>query len=530
MKKLLLTLTLISILLPAQAGYRTSPNQNPTQTKSSNFQVSAWLPTSWDISAAQLSWNQNNYLIDEINPIWFKMCINDQNQITQNLGAGNPNWLQKFHQAGVKIIPLVSNSSNNTCLSWILKNKTERQKHISDLISLVDQFDFDGLDIDYEKVKASDKDLFTIFISELSSKLHAKNKILSIAVHPKKSDSENWSGPGGQDWAKLAPLVDQFKIMAYDAHWLSGQPGPIAPLPWIRQILEYAKTKISPEKTWLGVPFYSYDWPVDQNGNRVPGAYSRSHQKITQDLCLKYDCQKTWLPNEGTTLIKYQSKYDNHPHQIFYENHKSLSPKLDLVSEFGLAGISIWKLGNEDPQNWQIISQKQNKTTHSKIFQDCQNTSEICQAANSLFSQNILVGDGKNFHPNLPLSRAQLLKIAFAANQIIPTQIAQDQFLDVKSDSWFHPFVNHAKTQNWISGYPDQTFRPFKEISKSESLKIILEIGGFHPQISDSDWAAPFWQKAQSQNLINPNWLQSQNQSLTRGEAALILSRFLDLD
>ena len=36
----------------------------------------------------------------------------------------------------------------------------------------------------------------------------------------------------------------------------------VAPLPNVRQVVEYALTEIPASKIWLGVPLYGYDWPL----------------------------------------------------------------------------------------------------------------------------------------------------------------------------------------------------------------------------------------------------------------------------
>ncbi len=432
---------------PIEASYRRTPfeDEKPPVTEKLEktagsaraWQVAGWLPTSWDVKYAQQSWEQNQHLLDEINPIWYKMCVGDKNEITKNHGAESEEWLRRFREAGVRIVPMIGNSSNTECLSRVLKFDEERAQHIRDLLAKVDEFGYDGIDIDYEKVDANDRDLFTIFIAELAQKLHERDKILAIAVHPQKTGQEDWDGPGGQDWERLGGLVDEFKIMAYDHHWLSGQPGTIAPLPWVREIVEYARETVPLSKIFLGVPFYGYDWPIDDEGRRVRGSSSRSWRKIQNYLCKKYNCEQIWLAQDKTPLIKYFSEYDHHQHLLYYENARSLSHRLDLVREYGLGGIAIWRMGSEDPDNWKMIAEKlRNQYRHT--FDDCREIwferllalgrgekiaePELitqCHSANKLHERKILAGDGQgNFLPRVPLSRAQLLKIAFVAHAV----------------------------------------------------------------------------------------------------------------
>ena len=51
-----------------------------------------------------------------------------------------------------------------------------------------------------------------------------------------------WSGPQAQDWQRLGAAVDFFKIMTYDFHYSTSEPGPIAPLAWVDEVLDFAAT------------------------------------------------------------------------------------------------------------------------------------------------------------------------------------------------------------------------------------------------------------------------------------------------
>ena len=40
------------------------------------------------------------------------------------------------------------------------------------------------------------------------------------------------------------------------------------------------------------------------------------------------------------------------------EEERSIGEKMDLVRQYGLAGVACWKLGFEKPEIWEIISGK----------------------------------------------------------------------------------------------------------------------------------------------------------------------------
>ncbi|MBC7758079.1 MAG: hypothetical protein H7069_04435, partial [Phormidesmis sp. FL-bin-119] len=43
---------------------------------------------------------------------------------------------------------------------------------------------------------------------------------------------------------------------------------------------------------------------------------------------------------------------------LFIEDAQSLKPKLDLLKKYNLRGISVWVLGGEDPEGWEVLKRE----------------------------------------------------------------------------------------------------------------------------------------------------------------------------
>lgn len=130
-----------------------------------------------------------------------------------------------------------------------------------------------------------------------------------------------------------------------------------------------------------------------------------------------------------------------------------------------------------------------------------------------LNDHNVISGypDG-TFQPNKTVNRAELLKILVGGKGIIPTiEEYNNCFPDVTTE-WFAPFVCYAKAQEWVGGYPDGTFRPAKEVSKVEAIKMLVNSQGYslEEQVSESmfddtdssAWYAPFIKVAKDKGLL----------------------------
>ena len=132
--------------------------------------------------------------------------------------------------------------------------------HVTAIVALVQRNQYAGIDLDYENLHAADRQAFSTFVTRLAHALHAKGKVLSVAVFAKTTNAGTDPRNVAQDYAAIGRAADQVRLMAYDYHWESSAPGPVAPISWVRAVLRYAKTQIPASKIILGVPLYGYDW------------------------------------------------------------------------------------------------------------------------------------------------------------------------------------------------------------------------------------------------------------------------------
>ena len=135
--------------------------------------------------------------------------------------------------------------------------------------------------------------------------------------------------------------------MTYDYHWRGGGPGPIAPLSWVRSVAEYGRSVVPAQKLQLGIAFYGYNWGPGED------AISMTWNDI-QALIEQHKPEVNLAARSADGPIEESwFRYGNRT--VWYSDHRSLEPKLRLVDEFDLAGIAIWRLGDEDPGNWEVV-------------------------------------------------------------------------------------------------------------------------------------------------------------------------------
>jgi len=221
-------------------------------------------------------------------------------------------------------------------LHTLLSSPNRRANLINQLYNRVQNSNYDGVNIDFEFISASDSDYFTTFLRELKNRL-GPNKELSVAVFARTS-SDNWST--GYDYQSIGEIADRIVVMSYDYCYSTSAAGPVAPLWWVNDVVDYMlhTAQIPPAKLLLGVATYGYNWGSGQNGttvtlvklNSLRNNYQVNEYFDTASMSPYY----TYTDGNGLT------------HKIWLENERSLAEKLKVAVNNNLGGISFWRIGN----------------------------------------------------------------------------------------------------------------------------------------------------------------------------------------
>ncbi len=358
-------LTLIALSLIRMEEFKNkkvksiAPSNSPTDSSlRAEFFIKASIPY-WDQENAFNVFQNNVRIISYINLFWYYLGENGEIK-KYEYGSENKNIISFAHTHNVKVSAVLTNLPEYAGATWdsdrVIESISEkkRQKHIENIVDKLDQLNFDGVIIDYESVNSQAKDEFTIFIKELSKLLHKNNKILTVVLHPKTGNNIPEEEIGRfQDWSALPKYADQLQIMGYSEHSDTDSPGPIASTPWVGKILAYAKgQKVPLEKVFLGIPLYGYDWDKNTDASGKDLTYGE-----VEKLLSKYGAHEKWDQQNNSPYFTYVK--NNHTHEVWFENSKSIEKKIELAKNAGLAGVTFWRLGEEDPKIWSMLEQIQ---------------------------------------------------------------------------------------------------------------------------------------------------------------------------
>ena len=263
--------------------------------------------------------------------------------------------LRRLRAAHMPIVPTLANVTQGAfayqAVGRILHTPSLLRAHVAAIAALVRQQGYAGIDIDYENLRAADRQAFSGFVTSLAAALHAEGKTLSVAVFAKITDAGYDQRNIAQDYAAIGRAADEVRLMCYDYHWATSPPGPVAPIWWVRGVIRYAKSQIPASKIILGVPLYGYDWVSGPGHHGSTVSWLRAFQ-----LATSHKARPRFDPASQTPWFGYTDR-SGRQHEVWFENTQSSTAKFAAAQGSGIGGAYLWMYGYEETSTWPALRQ-----------------------------------------------------------------------------------------------------------------------------------------------------------------------------
>ena len=322
---------------------------------SDSLGIRAGFYVNWDAAQSFSSLQRNVKHLNLIIPEWLFIDPNTD----QLYNTIDPKALKIMQDAGVKIMPLLTNNYKTLfrgeTVRRILSSPAKKQKLINDIIAVLKQYNFIGVNIDFEEILMdSDKPLVE-FQKQLYQQLHAQKFLVSQDVIP-FNDEYNFKA--------LSNYNDYLILMAYDQHHAETKPGPNSSQKWIEAAVFDMTSKLPANKIILAIPAFGHDWQLDKK-NKVTKSTDVTYQQAianakNSDATIDFD-------NDSYNLDYQYYDSENQLHQVYFVDAATNFNSIRFATEVNLAGTTLWRLGGEDIRLWSFYDKSMTKAALKKF-------------------------------------------------------------------------------------------------------------------------------------------------------------------
>ena len=241
---------------------------------------------------------------------------------------------------------------NNALITAVVNDQAAKDNLLYNLLATVQAKNFGGVDIDFEYIRPEDRIPFADFVADVRNLLSPYGYHVSVALAPKTSDTQAGLLYEGKDYRLLGEAADSVLLMTYEWGYTYGPPMAVAPLNKVRQVVEYAITRITSSKIDLGIPNYGYDWtlPFVQGMSRATTVSNQEAVRIAIEagVPIQFD--------EVAMSPFFQYEKDGQLHEVWFEDVRSYQAKFSLLPEYNLRGMGYWQIMRFFRPNWLLLA------------------------------------------------------------------------------------------------------------------------------------------------------------------------------
>lgn len=323
--------------------------ENMEETKQINGKVDLVWDYYSEYAKAPNRSEENIEGVNVLSPSFFYLEKGSDGKVSENVKQEGKDYIEWAHNNGFKVWPIVSNNSYLTTTEGILNDYTKRRKLEDEIIRVTEEYNIDGINLDFENMNQEDKDMYSRFVIELAPRLKDLGKTLTVDVTA-PDGSETWSLCYDRD--VLANVSDYIVFMAYDQYGTGGnKEGTTAGYNWVENNVNkfIGQEAVAKEKIILGIPLYTRLWKED--GGKIT---SKVVNIKDVESTLPSDIQKKWDEELKQNYVEYTD--GSATYKMWIEDEKSITEKIGLAKKYDLAGIAFWEKDREYDGFWQFVA------------------------------------------------------------------------------------------------------------------------------------------------------------------------------
>ena len=227
-----------------------------------------------------------------------------------------------------------------------------QEKLLDEVIANMEAKEYTSLDVDFEFLGAENAVAYAEFVAYCKSRLRPYGWGVMTALAPKTSDDQKGTLYEGHDYALLGEAADAVLLMTYEWGYTYGPPMAISPIKPVRDVVDYALTRIPAQKILLGISNYGYDFVLPY----VQGMSKANSLSTKQAFSLASRYGAEIFFDEAAQAPYFDYTTEGELHRVWFEDVRSISSRLRLMNEKGLRGALWWNLNRENNQSLLAIN------------------------------------------------------------------------------------------------------------------------------------------------------------------------------
>jgi len=243
-----------------------------------------------DVLGYVTPWNSHGYDVAKvfgskfthISPVWLQLKRRGREMFeVTGLHDVDQGWLRAVRKQakGLRIVPrLLFEDWTHEDFRNVLDSEDEIEEVGKTMVQVAKSQHFDGFVVEVWSQLLSQKHVGLIhMLTHLAEALHQARLLAILVIPPAVTPGTDQLGMfTHKEFEQLAPVLDGFSLMTYD-YPTAQQPGPNAPLSWVRACVQV----LDPKSKWrskilLGLNLYGMDYAASRDA-REPVIGARVH-------------------------------------------------------------------------------------------------------------------------------------------------------------------------------------------------------------------------------------------------------------
>lgn len=234
----------------------------------------------------------------------------------------------------------------------LLQSVSAQDALFSSLQTALKERGFIGVDVDFEYIDPSLREAYATFIRRLRDSLAPEGYLVFVSLAPKTSADQQGILYEAHDYRLLGQAADRLLLMTYEWGYRFSEPMAVAPINRVREVVSYAVREIEPQKIFLGIPNYGYDWQLPYIDGETEARSISNTEAIA--LAARYGAEIRFDESAQSPYFRYRAE-DGTEHEVWFEDVRSIRAKSALANEYGLGGVSVWNMMRYYPGLWSML-------------------------------------------------------------------------------------------------------------------------------------------------------------------------------